>query len=240
MLYWTQELAPPIQEFQLLVEHYLPSLLHTSSVYRTHCRWLSRPVRSHSALTALDQDQPAPLTHSCYWMSLKRFWFCLLYTFLSDISTHGCDPRTSSSPGWTLPALLLSPCMEHVPAPQSPLWHCTEFIPRNPYLSCTLTWSQPQPEPSTLYVSSVLSIEVGSFPLTCWQCSSSCNLGHHQPSLLQGHTAASWSAERAPEPPSPSSLPASQLVFSSPGAGLFSDIPPAHWGSSGWQHNLLV
>lgn len=28
MLYWTQELAPPIQEFQLLVEHYLPSLAH--------------------------------------------------------------------------------------------------------------------------------------------------------------------------------------------------------------------
>lgn len=57
MLYWTQELAPPIQEFQLLGEHNLP----TSSLYRAHCKWFSRPERNHRDLTAQYQDQPTPL-----------------------------------------------------------------------------------------------------------------------------------------------------------------------------------
>lgn len=146
MLYWTQEFAPPIQEFQLLGEHNLP----TSSLYRAHCKWLSRPVRNNRDLTAQYQDQPTPLTHSCYCMPLKRACLYIFYNFLSVNCTHGYDPLNLLFSGLNTPSSFTISMDETCSSPSITSvalhWICS----RTCYLSCTLTCSQPHLSPALL------------------------------------------------------------------------------------------
>lgn len=164
MLYWIPELAPPIQEFQLLGEHDLP----TSSLYRAHCRWLSRASEEPQRLNSTVSRSTHPLTHSCYWMPLKRAWFYLFHNFLSDNWTRGYDSpnllfsRLNSPSSFTISMYetCFSPSVTFVALH----WICSRTSLSSLYSDLVTA----PPEPSTPDVSPVLTTEAESLPLTCW------------------------------------------------------------------------